>query len=386
MYRLLRPLLFRLDAESAHAATLRWAGRLQQMGLGPVASWYGFEDQRLQQTLWGLRFPNPVGLAAGADKNIRHVPFWTAIGCGFVEGGSVSAQPASGNPQPRAFRLPDDDAIINRMGLNNDGAEAVAAHVRTERERFTRPLGINLAKTHSPDIMGTAALEDFRSSFRMLAPLAGYIALNVSCPNTREGKTFEAPDALDALLGMIMEERKTPERRVPVLIKLSPPLTPRVVFDTALEELIAVAESHDVDGYIATNTAADRAGLTTDAATLAAIGPGGLSGPPLAARSNQLIRYLYRATGGATPIIGVGGVDSAAAAYDKIAAGASLVQCYTGLVYQGPGLIKSIKEGLVEHLKRDGFASIQDAVGHAVHAAEARGDAWRQPQTARAAS
>jgi dihydroorotate dehydrogenase len=363
MYKLLRPFLFRMDAERAHDVSLRAAEMAQSLTPGVVSSLYDFQDERLKQRFWGKTFSNPLGLAAGADKNARLVAFWESVGFGFVEVGSVTAQPSSGNPKPRAFRVREDGALINRMGLNNDGAAAVAKRLSETQEERSRPLGINIAKTHSPDIMGDAAVEDFRESFRLLAPHASYVAVNVSCPNTREGKTFEDPAALDALLSAIMEERAAPERRGPVLIKLSPPDSPRVVFDSELEEVISVALEHEVDGFIASNTASDRSGLSAGADRLDRIGAGGMSGAPLHARSAQLVRYLYRATDGDRPIIGVGGIRDADTAYDTICAGASLIQVYTGLVYEGPGLVKRIKQGLLDHMKRDGHSTIADAVG-----------------------
>ncbi len=363
MYHFLRPLLFWLTPERAHATSL-WAAQAAQRTVLPlVASRYQFEDERLKQRLWGDTFPNPVGLAAGADKNARAVPFWEAVGFGFVEVGSVSAQPAPGNPTPRAFRLPEDQALVNRLGLNNDGAEAVAARLERGRSERARPLGINLAKTHDPDIMGDAALEDFRTSFRQLVGQADYVTLNVSCPNTPDGGTFEDPAALNTLLDAITAEQKAPGLAVPILIKLSPPLSDRVLFDTRLEEILAVAADHDVDGFVATNTASDRKGVQTSGDRLEEIGAGGLSGPPLEARATRLVQYLYRATDGEIPIIGVGGVCDAESAYTKIRAGASLVQLYTALVYEGPGLVQRIKEGLVARLSDDGYASVENVVG-----------------------
>jgi dihydroorotate dehydrogenase len=368
MYKLARPLLFSFDAEGAHRLGMRAARLAQSVSLGPVASVYGFEDERLRQSLWGLTFPNPVGLAAGFDKNARLVPFWEALGFGFTEVGSVTARASEGNPKPRAFRLPEDRALVNRMGLNNEGAAAVAERLAAmergeDGAAAPRPLGVNLAKTHDPAIMGTAAIEDFRASFRALAPYASYVALNVSCPNTREGKTFEAPDAFDALLAMVEAERRDVAPGVPVLVKLSPPESTRVVFDSRLDELVQIAEARGVDGFIATNTASDRRGLSASADELERIGRGGLSGAPLAARSTALVRTLYGATAGRVPIIGVGGVDSAETAYAKVRAGASLVALYTGLVYEGPGLVPQIKRGLVRLLERDGLARLPDAVG-----------------------
>jgi len=361
MYRLIRPLLFRLDAETAHGWGVR-AARLGQAVGGVTRALFPRADARLAQTVWGLRFTSPVGLAAGFDKNAALVDFWADLGLGFAEVGSVSAQPSTGNPKPRAFRLPADRALVNRMGLNNDGAEAVAQRLaQTERPRgFV--LGVNVAKTHSPDILGDAGIDDFRQSVQALVPHADYLALNVSCPNTAEGKTFETPEALDALLSAVMEEVQSAPDAPPTLVKLSPP-TVGGVDAGAIDELVRISLDHDIAGFIATNTASDRAGLATEAKRLDAIGRGGLSGRPLADRATALVRHLYRTTGGAVPLIGVGGVDSAEVAYRRIRAGATLVQVYTGLVYEGPGLVGRIHGGLVRLLDRDGLGTLAEAVG-----------------------
>ena len=288
------------------------------------------------------------------------MPFWAALGLGSAEVGSVSALPSAGNPRPRAFRLPADRALVNRMGLNNDGAEAVAARLAaTERpEGFV--LGVNVAKTHSPDILGDAGVEDFRQSVRALLPHADYLALNVSCPNTAEGKTFETPDALDALLAAVMAEAGP--ARPPVLVKLSPPPTGGVDVG-AVDELVRICLGHGVAGFIASNTASDRDGLATGAGEVDRIGRGGLSGRPLADRATALVRHLYRTTDGDVPLVGVGGIDSAEAAYARVRAGATLLQLYTGLVYEGPGLVGRIHRGLIRLLDRDGLATLAEAVG-----------------------
>ena len=363
MYRLFRPLLFKLGEEQAHRMSMGAARLVQAVKPDAIEPLFGFEHEALRQTCWGLDFPNPIGLAAGFDKNARLTRFWQAVGFGFAEVGSVSAQPAEGNPRPRAFRLPSDRAIINRMGLNNEGAEKIAERLQQRPQEGLAPLGINLAKTHDPDVMGAAAVDDFCRSFRILAPLADYVALNISCPNTTEGKTFEDPDALATLLSAIFTERKAMDLDVPVLLKLSPPVSERVVFDSAMEETLSLAEQYDVQGFIATNTTADRTGLRTAGEKLNKIGGGGLSGKPLEERATRLVRQVYQKTKGKYPIIGVGGVDSAPSAYAKIRAGASLVQLYTALVYEGPGLVKRIKRSLVRLLKADGFSSVQEAVG-----------------------
>ena len=363
MYRLFRPLLFKLGEERAHRVGMGAARLVQAVKPDAIEPLFAFDHEALRQTCWGLEFPNPVGLAAGFDKNARLTRFWQAVGFGFAEVGSVSARPAEGNPRPRAFRLPDDHAIINRMGLNNEGAEKIAERLHQRPQGDLAPLGINLAKTHDPGIMGTAAVDDFCQSFHALAPLADYVALNISCPNTTEGKTFEDPEALEALLSAIFTERKAMDLDVPVLLKLSPPVSEHVVFDSAMEETLSLAEQYGIQGFIATNTTSDRTGLRTPAEELDQIGRGGLSGKPLEERATRLIRQIYQRTKGKYPIIGVGGVDSAPSAYAKIRAGASLVQLYTALVYEGPGVVKRIKQNLVRLLKKDGFSSLEEAVG-----------------------
>jgi len=353
MYRWIRPLLFKIDAEKAHTVAISTAKALQLLPGFAVST----ESRGLAQELWGIRFENPVGIAAGLDKNAECIPYWARLGCGFAEVGSVSADPAPGNPKPRAFRLPADRALINRMGLNNDGAHEIAMRI-PKRSRRAIPVGINIVKTHRAGLEGSDAIADFCSAYRILAPLADFVTLNVSCPNTADGKTFEEPGALDDLLtalAAVEVERPT------MLIKLSP--GNRSGIDTErLKEIVAIAKRHDIAGFVASNTASDRDGLATSATELDRIGKGGLSGRPLAKRSTELVRNVYRLTSGEMPIIGVGGIDSADSALDKIRAGASLVQLYTGLVYEGPRLIRRIVQGLTRRLEREG-KTIAEIVG-----------------------
>jgi len=362
MYHRLRSLLFKLSPERAHQVAEWGARTLQTVAPSVLASSFAFADAALHQSLFGLEFRNPVGLAAGFDKNATMPPFWEHVGMGFVEIGSVTARPAQGNPRPRAFRLPADEALINRMGLNNEGADRVARRLKRYRTTLDIPLGVNIAKTPDDAILGEGARRDFRQSYERLAPLADYVVLNISCPNTEDGQTFEEPDALAALLEVLAPLR-TGAAAKPLLLKLAPPLNAKVAFDSRIEELVEVAAAHDIAGFVATNTAPDRQGLSTDAATLEAIGRGGLSGAPLQPRANRLLRYLYRLTEGTVPLIGVGGVNSPAAALDKIESGASLVQCYTGLVYHGPGLVAELKRGLVTLMEQKGYGTLYEARG-----------------------
>ena len=363
MYAFFRPLLFRLDPERAHSIATGAARFVQMVSPSLVNPLFAFDHPGLSQKIWGQTFPNPVGLAAGFDKNAHLIKFWAQVGFGFCEVGSVSARASVGNPKPRAFRLPEDRALINRMGLNNDGAEEISKRIKKLPLDQLPPLGVNIVKTHDPDVVGEGALLDFRHTFRLMAGQAAYIVLNISCPNTREGKTFEDPAALDELLGVIMADKKDMKVDVPILIKLSPTFSQHVVFDSAIEEIVSIAQSRGVQGFVATNTASDRDNLKTPVGALTEIGGGGLSGAPLRKRTTRLIKYLYEKTEGNIPIIAVGGIDSAENAYANLRAGASLLQLYTGLVYRGPGVVKKIKKGLVRLLQRDGFKSISQAIG-----------------------
>ncbi|MBO6574684.1 MAG: quinone-dependent dihydroorotate dehydrogenase [Rhodothermales bacterium] len=363
MFERLHAFLFRLEAERAHNIGSAIARTGQRWAHGYLSRQFEFESDRLRTELFGIPMANPFGIAAGFDKNALLIPFWQALGCGFAEVGSVTGKKSRGNPRPRAFRLPEEKAIINRMGLNNDGSKRIGKRL-ARYDPAPLPLAVSIAKTHDPAIEGQDAVEDFTTTFSRCAPHVSMVVLNLSCPNTREGRTFEDPNALDDLLKYIMPLRAALEPAPPVLLKLSPPITDRVVLDSEVDEILAVAALHGVDGYVATNTDPGRELLQhTSPEVVKRIGPGGLSGLPLRSRSTQLVRYLYRKTEGSTPIIGVGGVGTGLDAYAKIRAGASLVQLYTSLVYQGPGVFRQLKMDLDQLLERDGFASVQEAVG-----------------------
>ena len=349
LYSILRPLLFRLSAEPAHSVAVR-AGKLGQLA-GPVtralAGTHLSKKQRatLRVRAFGLDFPSPIGIAAGLDKNAELVRLWSQIGCGFAEVGSVTALPSAGNPKPRAFRLTEDRALINRMGLCNEGAVQIARRLRSMKRPRDFPLGINIAKTHDPNLVGRAAVDDFVQSARLMLPHADFLVLNVSCPNTAEGKTFEDPDALAGLIDAVMAERARANSTVPILVKLSPP--PDGNFDPSpIFELVDLALERGIAGFVATNTASDRAGLRTPAARLEKIGAGGVSGAPLRSRATAMTRRLREHVGDRAGIIGVGGIDSSAAALQRLDSGADLIEIYTGLVFEGPRLIRGIARAL----------------------------------------
>jgi dihydroorotate dehydrogenase len=304
----------------------------------------------LAQTVFGRRFPNPIGLAAGFDKDGEVYRQTLALGFGFVELGSVTPKPQPGNPRPRLFRLTKDRAVINRMGFNNRGIAAMVERLRN-RDPAHGIVGINLGKNKEQ----TDAAADYAAGTRLLGPLADYLVINVSSPNTPGLRALQSRDAVAALIGAVLEARATLPQRPPLLLKIAPDLT-----DVDRQDIAEVALASGLDGLIISNTTIARpAGLDPRFAGEA----GGLSGKPLLQPATEVLRDLYRRTGGKLPIIGVGGVASAADAYTKIRAGAALVQLYTALVFEGPGLIGRIKQDLIALLQRDGFNNVAEAIG-----------------------
>jgi len=350
-----------MPPETAHNVGMAVA-RLSKPAHGIIRRTLGYENSVLSQFLWGLQFRSPVGLAAGLDKNGVAIPYWGAIGFGLVEVGSVSAKPWPGNERPRLFRLPSDRALINRMGLNNAGVEQLAARL-AKLPKGLPPIGVNIVKTPDPAVVGDAAIDDFAESLTAVISHAGFVTINISCPNTAEGKTFEEPRALDSLLSRLLAIRNETRRHLPLLVKMGPALSTRTVYDSLIDDVVSVCMQHGVDGFVASNTSMMRDGLNTPPDRLRRIGDGGLSGAPLDDLSTHLVRYLYRRSEGLVPIIGVGGMNSAESAFRKILAGASLLQLYTALVYDGPGLVKRIKEGLSALLAQNGFQTLRSAVG-----------------------
>jgi len=348
VYRsLVRPILFSLPPETAHELALHSLSLLPSRLLAK-----NFSDPSLRIERFGLSFQNPVGLAAGFDKNGVALQPLAALGFGFIEAGTVTLHPQPGNPRPRLFRLREDQALINRAGFNNNGAAAFAQHVKKHRPDCV--LGVSIGKSKITPLED--ATEDYLKSFELVYEVADYIAVNVSSPNTPQLRELQQSEQLASLLSALLQRNQ--ELQKPLLVKLSPDLERR-----DLEMIVDVLNRLHIDGIIATNTTISRAHLRTDVNRVAACGEGGLSGKPLAHRSTRMIADLYELTGGRIPLIGVGGIFTAEDTWEKIAAGASLVQLYTGFIYQGPNIAQQINEGLANILAREGFANLDAAVG-----------------------
>lgn len=361
LYDLARPFLFRVEAERMHELAVRRleaAGRSERL-TKLLRARYFTEDPKLSQELWGLRFPNPVGLAAGFDKNAKLVDVLPHLGFGFVEVGTVTSEAQSGNPKPRLFRLPKDQALVNRLGFNNDGADAVAARLaRADRDMV--PVGVNIGKARK--VPNADATADYVRTFEKLFPYGNYFVVNVSSPNTPGLRDLQQSGTMEELLRALKQKnaelsKAQGSRPRPLLVKLSPDLLPK-----DLEQLLPTLVVERVDGIVATNTTTTRPpGLRSR--TIPA--EGGLSGAPLRERATAMVREIHRATEGRVPIVGVGGVFDAEDAWEKILAGASLVQLYTGFIYGGPATASRINEGLVELMQAAGYEHVADAVGSA---------------------
>jgi dihydroorotate dehydrogenase len=330
--RLVRPMLFSLEAETAHHFTIGSLGRASHFDPA-LRTLKRFAAPSKPKTLFGLTFPNPIGLAAGLDKNGVALPAWAALGFGFIEIGTVTAMAQPGNPKPRIFRLPAQQAVINRLGFNNDGADAIAQRLRGLREsgRWPAvPVGINIGKSRTTPL--ERATDDYLYSFRLLRDLADYITLNVSSPNTPGLRELQEPAALSRLLHAIGSEPGPVAK--PLIVKISPDLSP-----VELESVLASCEENGVAGIIATNTTLDHASIPSELDK-----EGGLSGAPLREKSTALVRSI--GANSKIPVIASGGICDAESAREKFEAGAQLVQLYTGFVYRGPGLLREIMEKL----------------------------------------
>ncbi|WP_410766223.1 quinone-dependent dihydroorotate dehydrogenase [Haloferax sp. DFSO60] len=345
-YHLAKPLLFSLAPETAHQSI----HSLLQLARGtPIESAleqrYRVDDPRLSTSEFGLDFPNPVGVAAGFDKNAELPTMLSALGFGHVEVGGVTAHPQPGNPRPRMFRLPEDGALINRMGLNNEGADVIGKRL-SGGPHPDIPVGVNLALS---EVTPTEdAPEDYRYTYEQVTDGADYVVVNVSCPNSQGFRELQNRDSLEGILGELVDAGADP-----LLVKLSPDLP-----EPAVEDALAVVDELSLDGIIASNTTTSRPDSLQNPNQAE---KGGLSGKPIEAEATEMIHFIADRTD--VPIIGVGGVSDAEGAYEKIRAGASMVQLYTGLIYEGPSIARDINEGLLDLLERDGFDSIDEAVG-----------------------
>lgn len=377
LYRFaLRPLLFsglKTDPEWAHQRALEVLHFLDSRPHHPLApkiqaalqQSFCFRDHRLEQSLWGLKFPNPLGLAAGFDKDGMAANVWPSFGFGFAEMGTVTLHPQPGNPQPRLFRLLEDNAILNRMGFNNLGAAALASRLeaRSKAQQLSPmsnspfPLGVNLGKSKVTPLEDAAT--DYLGSFRLLKNWGDYFVVNVSSPNTPGLRSLQNVSSLTTILDSLQEENQGIK---PILIKIAPDLEWE-----AIASILDLAKKYQLAGIIATNTTISREELTTKIiqATGNAVKDeaGGISGTPLRGRSTEIIKFIWQETGGELPIIGVGGIFTAEDAWEKITAGASLIQVYSGLVYEGPWMMKRILKGLLQKLSDRGLNSISEAVG-----------------------
>jgi len=365
-----RPLLFRLPPESAHYFSMNsFAAALSLPGSSWLLERLLLENNpRLQQNLFGVRFSNPVGLAAGFDKNGRWIRALGALGFGAIEIGSVTGQEQPGNPTPRLFRLPIDQALVNRMGFNNDGAEKVRqrlAKTPLDQFRAQHVLGINLGKTKVVPLEEAAG--DYLASFRLLFPYGDYFVVNVSSPNTPGLRTLQDRAPLTQILRTLIDANqelaeKSQSKPRPILLKIAPDLG-----DSQLEEIVELTRELNLAGLIATNTTLSRSGLRTSAERVEQIGAGGLSGAPLRSRSLEVVRFLYSRLQGQIPIIGVGGVFSGEDAWNMISAGAALVQAYTGFIYSGPTLARDINRYLLAQLDQNRMNNISEAIGRDCH-------------------
>ncbi len=338
MYPLLKQIFFLLQPEKAHSFALQLFETTRSIPiLGSIfKSRYRSDNKPIQ--LFGLTFNNPVGLAAGFDKNGEHIEAMQDLGFGFIEVGTVTPKPQIGNPQPRLFRLPKDEALINRMGFNNKGVDFLVDQLKQLKQRDV-VIGGNIGKnkvTPNED-----AIEDYLICLKKLHPHVDYFVVNVSSPNTPNLRELQEKEPLTNLLQAVKTANEAFEIQRPILLKIAPDLT-----DGQLDDIIDIVSTVGIDGIIATNTTISRAALQTANTEIESIGNGGLSGKPVQARSTEVIRYIHEKSEGSIPIIGVGGVRDAASAKEKLDAGASLVQLYSGFIYEGPGIVKRIMAGL----------------------------------------
>ncbi len=346
MYQFIQPLLFRLDAERAHNLTLALLRIAGNFPLAPIflSKFFQVNDPRLEIEAFGVRFKNPIGLAAGYDKNGVAVRGLGCLGFGHIEVGTVTRFAQAGNPRPRIHRVPESRALINSMGFPNVGVDRLSV------DRSSTRIGINIGK--SKDTPLERAAEDYCRLLERVHAQADYVAVNVSSPNTPGLRQLQSRSAINDLLRSVTSLRNNLIPRVPLLVKISPDLS-----EAEIDDVLTAVQDNGVDGIIATNTTTSREGVPASTRT------GGLSGEPLRSRSTEIIRHIARRTEGKLPIVGVGGIASASDALEKLRAGARLIQIYTGLVYAGPGLVSRINRGLVQACEQEGVRSVAQLVG-----------------------
>lgn len=343
--RLIKPFLFRMDAEKAHYFVFDWIKRL--LSFAPIKklcrSLYRFEDARLEREVFGIKFPNPIGLAAGFDKDAALYDELSAFGFGFIEVGTVTPKAQEGNPKPRLFRLPGDEALINRMGFNNGGVEQMVQRLKKRNKKLI--IGGNIGKNKlTPN---EEAINDYLICFRELFDYVDYFVVNVSSPNTPNLRELQEKEPLLKLLTALQVENKLKVNPKPILLKIAPDLS-----NSQLDDIVDIMAETKLAGLIASNTTISRSGLSTSPERLEEIGNGGLSGKPVRNRSTEVISYLAQKSNKAFPIIGVGGIFNAQDAREKLEAGASLVQVYTGFIYEGPGMVSRMNRELLKFQKQ----------------------------------
>ena len=354
---IIKPFFFWFDPERVHnfiTSVGEWLGSFW-LGRAIVRAICGYKNPMLETTVRGIHFKNPIGLGAGFDKDVRLTQIMPSVGFGFMEIGAITHLPYEGNPGPVLARLPADQSLIVYYGLKNHGADAI--NKKLDHLKFEIPVGVNIAKTNNAEIKGEKSVKDYLATYRILAPRFSYVTLNVSCPNAQDGCTFQDPKMLEDLLAVIAPEKKYG----PVFLKISSHLSIKEV-----DDILAVVEKYPfVDGFIVANLMKKRElySFKSTEAELNKIPEGGISGKPMQKLSDDIIRHIYGSTKGKYILIGLGGVFTAEDAYEKIKAGASLVQMVTGLIYGGPLAVKRINRGLVKLLERDGFKHVAEAVG-----------------------
>ena len=340
MYKLIKAILFKIDPEKVHYRVMKWLTLAYSISpiRSVIKSLFVLKHPSLERKLWGITFPNPVGLAAGFDKDAKYTDSLACLGFGFIEIGTVTPRPQPGNPKPRLFRLPADSALINRMGFNNDGATEAALRLARRKERII--IGGNIGK--NKDTPNELATDDYIKGFHALYGQVDYFVVNVSSPNTPGLRALQDKEPLTQLLNTLQTLNKEKGGSKPILLKIAPDLT-----NEQLDDIVEIITTTRLDGIVATNTTISRSNLATPEAEVTAIGAGGLSGAPLRTRATEVIKYIHSRSNGQIPIIASGGIFTAADAKEKLDAGASLVQVYTGFIYEGPAIAKNICRGLI---------------------------------------